>query len=66
MEEIGLEEVETAMHKMKKGKATRADEVRVEMMEMAGEVGVNCRYGRGKGMCMTQESTGASHYSAKY
>ena len=22
--------------------------------------------GRGKGMCMTQESTGASYYSAKY
>ena len=28
------------MHKMKKGKATGADEVRLEMMEMAGEVGV--------------------------
>ena len=23
-------------------------------------------YGRGKGMCMTQESTGASDYSVKY
>ena len=64
----------------------------LEMMEMAGEVGVKwtgrplnvcmhdgripkewrmgliqyCRYGRGKGMCMSQESTGASLYSAKY
>ena len=25
-----------------KGTATRADEVRLEMMEMAGEVGVKC------------------------
>ena len=25
-----------------KGKATRADEVRLEIMEMAGEVGVKC------------------------
>ena len=40
MEEIGREEVETAMHKMKKGKATGADEVRLEMLEMAGDVGV--------------------------
>ena len=28
------------MHKMKKGKATGADEVWLEMLEMAGEVGV--------------------------
>ena len=28
------------MHKMKQGKATGADEVRLEMLEMAGEVGV--------------------------
>ena len=34
MEEIGREEVETAMHKMKKGKATGADEVRLEILEM--------------------------------
>ena len=40
MEEIRQEEVETAMHKMKKGKATGADEVRLEMLDMAGEVGV--------------------------
>ena len=39
VEEIGQEEVETAMHKMKKGKATVADEVRLEMLEMAGEEG---------------------------
>ncbi len=38
MEEIRQEEVETAMHKMKKGTATGADEVRLEMLEMAGEV----------------------------
>ena len=40
VEEIGQEEVQTAMHKMKKGQATGADEVRLEMLEMAGEVGV--------------------------
>ena len=28
------------MHKMNKGKKTGADEVRLEMMEIAGEVGV--------------------------
>ena len=39
MEEIGQEEVETPMHKMKKGKATGTDEVRLEMLEMTGEVG---------------------------
>ena len=38
MEEIGQEEVETAMHKMKKGTATGTDEVRLDMLEMAGEV----------------------------
>ena len=37
VEEIRQEEVETAMHKMKTGKATGADEVRLEMLEMAGE-----------------------------
>ena len=40
VEEIRQEEVETAMHKMKEGKATGADEVRLEMLEMGGEVGV--------------------------
>ena len=30
-----------------------------------GPDGQWCRYGRGKGMCMTQESTGASHYSVE-
>ena len=39
VEEIRQEEVETAMHKMKKGKATGADKVRLEMLEMTGEVG---------------------------
>ena len=38
VEGIGQEEVETAMHKMQKGNVTGADEVRLEMMEMAGEV----------------------------
>ena len=41
MDEIGQEEVETAMHKMKTARHG-ADEVRLEMMEMAGEVGVKC------------------------
>ena len=40
VDEIGHEEVETAMHKMKKGKATEADEIWLEIMEMAGKVGV--------------------------
>ena len=40
VEDIGQEEVETAMHNMTNGKATWADEVRLERMEMAGEVGV--------------------------
>ena len=31
VDEIGQEEVETAMYKMKKGKGTGADEVRLEM-----------------------------------
>ncbi len=48
MEEI-RQEVETAMHKMKKGKAT--DEVRLDMMEMAGEVGVKWT-GRLLNVCM--------------
>ena len=92
VEEIGQEEVETAMHNMKKGKATGADEVRLEIMVMAGEVvvkwtgrplNVHMQEGRipkewrmglivqiwkrkGDAMCMTPESTGASHISAKY
>ena len=40
VDEIGQEEVETAMHNMKKGKATKADDMRLEMLEMAGEVRV--------------------------
>ena len=40
MEHIRQEQVETAMHKMNKGQATGADEVRLEMLEMVGEVGV--------------------------
>ena len=40
MEEIGQEEVESAMHKMKNGKATGADEVRLEMVQMDGEMRV--------------------------
>ena len=39
VEEIGWDEMQTAMHKMKKGKATGAGEVRLQMLEMAGEVG---------------------------
>ena len=53
VEEIGEEEVETAMHKMKKCKATGADEVRLEMMEMAGEVGVKWT-GRLLNVCMQE------------
>ena len=39
MDEIGQEEVETALHKMKKARR-RSDEVQLEMLDMAGEVGV--------------------------
>ena len=53
VEEIGREEVETAMHKMKKGKATGADEVRLEMLEMAGDVGVKWT-GRLLNVCMQE------------
>ncbi len=53
MEEIRQEEVETAMHKIKKGKATGADEVRLEMLEMAGEVGVKWT-GRLLNVCMQE------------
>ena len=53
MEEIGLEEVETAINKMKKCKAMGADEVRVEMLEMAGEVGVKWT-GRLLNVCMQE------------
>ena len=35
VEEIGQEEVETAMHNMKKGKAIGADEMRIDILEMA-------------------------------
>ena len=52
-EEIRQEEVETAIHKMKKGKATVADEVRLEMLEMAGEVGVKWT-GRLLNVCMQE------------
>ena len=53
MEEIRQEEVETAMHKMGKGKATGADEVRLEMLEMTGEVGVKWT-GRQLNVCMQE------------
>ena len=53
VEEIAQEEVETAIHKMKKGKATGADEVRLEMLEMAGEVGVKWT-GRLLNVCMQE------------
>ena len=53
MEEIGREEVETAMHKMKKGKATGADEVWLKMLEMAGDVGVKWT-GRLLNVCMQE------------
>ena len=36
MEEIRQEEVVTAIHKTKKGKATGAEEIRLEMLEMVG------------------------------
>ena len=48
MEEIGQEEEETAM---KKVKATRAYEVRLEMLEMAGEMGIKWT-GRLLDVCM--------------
>ena len=51
--EIGQEEVETAMYKMKKGKATGADEVRLHMLEMAVEVGVKWT-GRLLNVCMQE------------
>ena len=51
VEEIGQEEVETAMHKMNKGKATGADEVRLDMLEMAREVGVKWT-GKLQNVCM--------------
>ena len=53
VEEIRQEEVETAMHKMKKGKATGADEVWLEMLEMAGDVGVKWT-GRLLNVCMQE------------
>ena len=51
VDDIGQEEVETAMHKMTEGKTTGADEVRLEMLEMAGEVGVKWT-GRLLNVCM--------------
>ena len=51
VEEIGQEEMQTAMHNLKKGKATGADEVRLEMLKMAGEVGVKWT-GRLLNVCM--------------
>ena len=53
VEAIGQEEVETALHKMQKGKATGADGVRLEMLEMAGEVGVKWT-GRLLNVCMQE------------
>ena len=53
VEEIGQKKVETAMQKMKKGKATVADEVRLAMLEMAGEVGVKWT-GRLLNVCMQE------------
>ena len=53
VKEIGQEEVETAMHKMKKGKATGADEVRLEMLEKAEELGVKWT-GRLLNVCMQE------------
>ena len=53
MEEIGQKEVETAMHMMKKGKAIGADEVRLEMLEMAGEMGIKWT-GRLLNVCMQE------------
>ena len=53
MEEIGQEEIQTAMHKMKKRKATGSDEVRLDMLEMAGEVGVKWT-GRLLNVCMQE------------
>ena len=41
------------MHKMKKGKATGADEVRLEMLELAGVVGVKWT-GRLLNVCMQE------------
>ena len=53
VEEIRQEEVETAIHKITKGKATGADEVRLEMLEMTGEVGVKWT-GRLPNVCMQE------------
>ena len=51
VEDIGQEEVETAMYKMKK--ATGADEVRQHMLEMTVEVGVKWT-GRLLNVCMQE------------
>ena len=51
VEDIEQEEVEPAMHKMELGKATVADELRLDMLEMAGEVGVKWT-GRLLNVCM--------------
>ena len=55
MEGLGQEEVETAMHKMKKARGG-ADEVRLEMMETAGEVGVKWT-GRLLNVCIQGEGS---------
>ena len=53
MEGIGQKEVETSIHKMKKGNAKGADEVRLAMLEMVGEVGVTWS-GRLLNVCMQE------------
>ena len=54
VDEIGQVEVDTTMHKMKKCEATGTDEVRLEMLGMAGEVGVKCTC-RLLNMCIQEE-----------
>ncbi len=53
--EIGQEEVETEMHKTKNAKVTGTGELRLEMMEMAGEMGVKGT-GRLLNVCMQEGS----------
>ena len=55
VEEIGQEEVETEMHKTKNAKMTGTGELRLEMMEMAGEMGVKGT-GRLLNVCMQEGS----------
>ena len=54
VEGIVQEEVETAMYNMNTCKATGADEVRLELMEMAGVEGVKWT-GRLLNVCMQEE-----------